>query len=65
MRFLVAAMAVFALASGSMAAPREPKCCQGKKCRHVIGESKKHHKCTKKCHDKHQRKGECCRGHKH
>jgi hypothetical protein len=64
-RFVFVAIAALAVASSALAGPKEPACCKGKKCNHVIGESKKHHKCNKKCHDKHQKKGACCRGHKH
>lgn len=62
---LAAALSVCAVSFAKPPKLAEPKCCQGKKCHHVVGESKKHHKCNKFCHDKRQKKGECCAGHKH
>ena len=64
---LILLAAALSVCAASFAGPKfkEPACCKGLKCHHVVGESKKHHKCTKFCHDKHQKKGECCAGHKH
>jgi hypothetical protein len=62
---LIAALSVCAISFAKPPKIQEPACCKGKTCKHVVGESKKHHKCNAKCHDKHQKKGTCCRGHKH
>ena len=51
----------FSFAQGTTKKLVEPKCCAGKHCIHATGEDK-HHVCNKFCHDKMQKKGECCRG---
>lgn len=51
----------FGFAQGATKKLHEPKCCAGKHCVHATGEDK-HHVCNKHCHDKMQKKGECCRG---
>ena len=51
----------FSFAQGTTKKLVEPKCCAGKHCVHATGEDK-HHVCNKFCHDKMQKKGECCRG---